>query len=519
MELVKKNIHMDRLKSKASTQITLEDDINISDSRPDAFQLILDRGNVGIEELKVTNDHVTVRGKLQFTVAYMTEGENADIASMEGNIPFNEQVYMEGLESGDNVQVKWELEDLSVGLINSRKLSVQSIISLNLFCEVVNDEETAVDLYYEEPVEYRRKSLEIASMVIKKKDIFRVKEEVEVPGSFPNIVEMIWEDIQPCEVEFKVLDDKISVQGEARAFFLYRGEGEDNEICHHETTMPFSGVIDCNGCNEGMIPEINWMVSQREVEVRPDFDGEDRVITFELVMDLDICVYEEDTVDLLADVYGVSKEVTAMEKEAVFRHLLGRCSGKSKVGEHLTLPEGSASVRKVLHSNGQMQISGQEIVENGILIQGTMNFQILYESTEEKAPYGVAKAIFPFSYTLNADDISENCVYRLQADMEQLNVTAIDARELDIKAVLCFRSNVYEQLREKVIEQLVVSEPDLDKLGNLPGIAVYIVKPGESLWDIGKRYYVPIAQLKETNDMMSEEVKPGDKILIVKGQA
>ena len=48
MELIKRNIHMDRLKCKASIQITLEDDINISDSRPDALKLIMDRGNVEI---------------------------------------------------------------------------------------------------------------------------------------------------------------------------------------------------------------------------------------------------------------------------------------------------------------------------------------------------------------------------------------------------------------------------------------------------------------------------------------
>ena len=40
MELVKKNIHMDQIKGQAATQITLEDDVNISDSKPDAGKLI-----------------------------------------------------------------------------------------------------------------------------------------------------------------------------------------------------------------------------------------------------------------------------------------------------------------------------------------------------------------------------------------------------------------------------------------------------------------------------------------------
>ena len=242
MELIKRNIHMDCIKCKAQTQMTLEDDVIISDSRPDAAKLIMDRGNVVIDEVKVTDDHVGVKGKLVFHVLYLTEkGASAsggsDVAEMEGDIPFDEMVFMEGIRGGDSVNVNWELEDLSVGLINSRKLSVQSVMTLFLTCEEICDEETAVDLYSEEPVEFRKKTLDVASMAIKKKDIFRVKEEVEIPGSFPNIFAMIWSEILPEAVEFKVLEDKISIQGELRAFFLYRGEGEEEEICHYETTL------------------------------------------------------------------------------------------------------------------------------------------------------------------------------------------------------------------------------------------------------------------------------------------
>ena len=50
----------------------------------------------------------------------------------------------------------------------------------------------------------------------------------------------------------------------------------------------------------------------------------------------------------------------------------------------------------------------------------------------------------------------------------------------------------------------------------LPGIAVYRMKDGESLWDIGKRYYVSIETLMQTNNLTSQEVRPGEKILIVK---
>ena len=73
MELIKRNIHTDNIKSKAQTQMTLEDDVIISDSRPDAAKLIMDRGNVMIEEVKVSDDHANVKGRMRFHVLYLAE--------------------------------------------------------------------------------------------------------------------------------------------------------------------------------------------------------------------------------------------------------------------------------------------------------------------------------------------------------------------------------------------------------------------------------------------------------------
>ena len=82
--------------------------------------------------------------------------------------------------------------------------------------------------------------------------------------------------------------------------------------------------------------------------------------------------------------------------------------------------------------------------------------------------------------------------------------------------MLYFRANVYQKWQEKIVEQVIVSEPDMEKMAALPGIAVYMVKDGESLWDIGKRYYVPVSAIRQMNDLSGDDVKAGDKILIVK---
>lgn len=520
MELVKRNLHMENVRCKASTQITMEDDVIISDSRPDAVKLIMDKGNVTLEEVKVTADHVNVKGRLDFQVLYLTEPSSGQqeggVDRMQGSIPFEEMIFMEGVQNGGNVETDWEIEDLTVGLINSRKFSVQALLNLSFVCRELSEEETAVDLYSQEPVEFRKKPLEIAALAVRKKDIFRIKEEVEIPGSFPNILSVIWSEIEPEAVEFKVMDDKLSLQGELRLFFLYRGEGEKEELCHYETTLPFTGSLECPGCAEGMLPQIRYQAENREVEVRPDFDGEERVISFEQCLNLDISVYEEENIEILADVYGVTKEIAVAEKDTAFKKLLCKSSGKTKISGHFRGQEENALYR-ILHTASSLKLEEEKVVEGGIELSGTLELQILCETGNEAEKYSVVRGSIPFAYVLEAEGISPNCGFTVEAFVEQITAAIIDNEEADVKCMLYFRANIYEEWQEKIVEQIQVSEPDAEKMAALPGIAIYMVKERESLWDIGKRYYVPVAAIRQTNNLTSDEVKAGDKLLIVKG--
>ncbi len=515
MELIKRNIHMDRLKCEASTQIVLEDDINISDAREDASSLIMDKGNVVIEEVKVADDHVKVKGYLEVCVLYTVDGKETDMACMEGKIPFEEQIYAENVKSTDPVDVNWEIEDLSVGLINSRKLSVQALLVLKVSCEEIRDEETVVDLRGGEQLEFRKKPLQVATLSMKKKDIFRLRQEAEIPGSFPNILSLVFWDIVPVGMEVKLSGDKINLQGELNAFFLYRGEGEDEELCHYETVLPFSGFIECVGAKESMVPEIGYRTEIKDVSVRPDFDGEDRVFSFEVCIGVSISAYEEEETEILSDVYSVEMEADLTEREASFREFVSRSSGKMKLAQRLNLPE-QEKVGRILHTAYHPVLTEQELCEEGLVIQGYLQMKVLYRKEGENGGYGMLKKDLPFRYVLECTYHENLRHYPVFGDVEQMSVSVLDGQEIDVKCILYFKANIYTVWTEKIIEQITLTEPDAEKMAALPGMVIYMVREGESLWDIGKRYYVPVSELKKTNDLSSDEIKCGDRILIVK---
>lgn len=175
------------------------------------------------------------------------------------------------------------------------------------------------------------------------------------------------------------------------------------------------------------------------------------------------------------------------------------------------------TVLQLLHSEGTVIVEQQETVENGILLKGALSVKVMYITGEDESPYGCTQAQIPYSYTLEVPDIAPEDMGKVHAEVEQLQVTMLDGEEMDVKAVLCFATTVFKSIPVNLISEVTVSDLDMSRMSNLPGMVVYMVKEGDNLWNIGKQYYVPVESLRQLNELESDEIKAGQKLLVVKG--
>ena len=133
MELIKKQIHMNQWKGNAVTQITLDEDFIVPDTLEDMDQVILDNARILGENGRIQDEKMTIKGKMEFAVLYRKE--NGGMETLGGNIPFEEMVNVPGLKEGDDVTISWILEDMKAEMINSRKLGVQAVITVEIRAE------------------------------------------------------------------------------------------------------------------------------------------------------------------------------------------------------------------------------------------------------------------------------------------------------------------------------------------------------------------------------------------------
>lgn len=517
MELISNNIHMDTVKCKTVFQVSLEDDVNLKEDSQDINRIITQDGMVQISECKATADHLTIKGNLLVDVLYLTDDEKEVLSGMNGKLSFEEVIYAEGMKPTDTVDLIWKIEDLSVSMINSRKISIRSLITFTSQVDVLYDEVAGVDLVTEvgEQVECQKEEMQIAKLSVCKKDVCHIHQELTLPGGYPNVYRVLYKFIRLANVQYKPKKDMVCIDGDLEIFLLYDSADEDENIRYYEQSVPFHNEIECQDSREDMTLDLKWNMLCPDLEIRPDFDGEERMICMDVNLQLCMKLYEEETISILSDVYGIRDMIETTGKKGSFCKLLMHSEGIAKV-EHTILMDSDPAILQVLFVLGDANIEDYTMQEDGVLIEGIINIKCLYITQEDKYPYMAKEESIPFSYLLTLKKVQKDCICNMDVSLDQLLATVTDANELQIKATVKVKGLFMEAFEKQLLTDVAVAPRDRKNMPHQPGIVLYFVQPGDSLYRIGKRFSVPICSIMEQNRLESDSLTIGQQLMIMR---
>ncbi len=550
MDFLYRNIHMEQKKWEVSTQITIEEDINIPELKGDCLTLLLKDSTLHIEETRVGRDQVICKGSLQYQILYETG--NGCLEQLCGSIPFEESMNVNGAMPGELAAATGVVEDFKISMINTRKIALQSVVMLHVHMHQLAEEEWTDDVANAGPgLEKLWEEKDILQLCQKKTDVFRVKEEVELPGGYPAVQNLLWKQVSLSELEYRPMDDKISLKGELSCFFLYIGQGAAQPVKWLQKKVPFHGMIECSACkhdtNVSALPTLNSYT----VEVRQDLDGEDRVFFVEAVLDLQIRVYSEEHVAILKDIYSTEQEMS-LENKVVHAPVLHLAQdGKCKIKQSHRLKEGSPKAIQILQTCGTVFPDRTAWEEGKLMLSGSVHGQILYLGGEESMPYAVSECEIPYSMemegydfgpgigaaiekNISRKDISEGAgghasrngiqtgacgkpTILVEPRLEQLETQLVDSEEMELKGIVAFSVLVFDEEAHSCIGSGEAKPLDKVKFAALPGMVMCFAEADMPLWEYGKRYYMPVGEIKKLNGMTGDTLKAGEGVLLVKG--
>lgn len=513
MEIVKQNMHVTCSKGKSMTQITIDDDFNVPDTREDIERIIKYDGSIQMEQMRLSEDRAGIKGKLAFRVLY---GEGNAIHSVRGAIPFEELMNVEGLLPDDEARLSYELEDLTISLINSRKISIKAVITITVEVERTQEEMAGIEISDDPDAQYMTSRLVFTPIAVKTKDTCRIKDELELSSNKPDIAEILWDYAQLRSVEIRPMAGKLGLRGEVSLFVLYRAADESNSLQWTEHVVPVDCTIDCAACTEEMIPYVRLNLSGNDIEVRPDYDGEQRVLGIEYVIDMDICLYEEQQMDVMNDVYSAVKDLEPVTKKVPYEQLQLRNFSKCRASDRLKLKKEQPRILQICNSSGSVRIDNVRAAEDGLEVEGAVYVSLLYAALDDKEPLQMISGVLPFSHKIEVPGITEDCIWHLESMMEQMGAVMINSEEIEIKAVINLDALIMKQMEAEIITSVTEKPYDMEKIQELPGIVGYVVRPGDTLWKIAKNFYSTVDSIKMINDLKEDKIRPGDRLVLMK---
>ena len=471
MELIKQQIHTNNMGKPLTDQFYIDDDVNVPDVKDDIGEIVMGKGTVHVEEMQRMENYIRVSGKLSYAVLYMTDGGDPHLASLDGKCPFEEMVYAEGKE-----EVQYTLRDsrveCMVSLIHSRKISLKAMVELEIGSERTLDTVLPLDVEEGASLYKRMENRQILKLHTNKKDTYRIKEEIVLPGTKENIGNILWTDIESRKMDTKLGEDELNLSGEVMVFCLYESpEGKTDWL---EQTFLYNGRVACSGVEESMFHHVYGSLQDINVDVKMDEDGEMRALGIEGTMELHIAVYEEENVKMLTDAYSIEKECRLERKSGICEELLIQNHSKCKLSEKLSLPELREDILQICCSSGELQIEKQMVEEQGIRMEGILHLRFLYVKENDEMPFAVWQGMVPFSYLIECEGITNDALFEIQHVLEQLSVSLLGSQEVEVKAVLAFHSLVKRKKAEDMITEITLEDPTIDENAKTPGIIGYM---------------------------------------------
>lgn len=514
MELKKEDIQVLRTKSRATSQVTFDMDYNVPDIKPDIGRMVQNKGDISVEEVRLSDGRAFLKGNLQVDLLYVGE-EEGRVYSLSAKLPLEETMNLEGIVSGDKMCLRWEIEDLSLHLIHSRKLNIKAVVTFYAAVDELSGIRLPVSLN-DETVAVQKKQMRLLSLAIHKKDTLRLKEEVELVSNKPNIAELIWYTLEVRGLDFRPEENVVKAKGEIFLFALYKGDDESGTLQWLEHSIPFSSEVECNGCTSDMIPNLETSVINQSVEVKPDSDGEERIFVTDMVLELDLRLYRENDHEIIMDVYTPFCRCIPKCRNEILESLLIRNFSKCRVSDRIEIKETQGKILQICHSQGRVKIDKTKIIKDGIQVDGIVRMKVLYIVGNDDMPIYSMEVMLPFSHIVEVQGIEEDSVYYFHTDLEQLSTSMIDSNEIEVRAVVSLNVIVIQCREEKIIESVEEQPLDAEKIRSMPGITVYMVKQGDTLWDIAKKFYTTTEEIIAMNGLENDQVSLGQPLILVK---
>ncbi|MDO4531694.1 MAG: DUF3794 domain-containing protein, partial [Bacillota bacterium] len=485
MTLEKETMEWKQPTGKQASQILLEGDMIVPDSKPDLQEVLRCAGGVRLREKRITDGRISFSGEVEITALYRAKAGEKPLYAMTAVLPLEDFLHMDGLEKDMEVSLTAELEHLDCEIINDRKIGVRAVLLVEAKAwkpcciTLLTGAET-------ENMETLKGKLALEKETAVGKERFTVKDELILSQSLPEMGEILLETLRLTEQELRPMDGKAQVRGKLLVELLYMDE--EGKLGSVTEKIPFSGYLEM----EGLTPkaDLSGELTLEEHRLQPtvDEDGECRLVQIDATVGAMLLGKEQGQTEILLDAYMPEGNAVLQKERITYPLTVAEGQNQFTIKERIHAERGG-----MLHSEavwGEVRLLEAAASADAMEVEGVLQVEILYQSAEEGAPLAVLRQGIPFQQIMESKGVRTGDDAEITLRLEELDFQMLSEGEGELRATIVMDGVARRAEEAEVITGIGEEERNCPPMA---GAIIYRIKKGDSLWKIAKKHRATVA--------------------------
>lgn len=501
MQLTRTELPLEQPLGKGRAQAVVTGEVTLPGSLREETRVLAATATAAVEQAEPSQERVNVRGRVVFRVLY-ARGDGAEPAAIEASADFMQPVNLPGAQPRATAQARAEVQRVEARAAGGR-MNLRAEIGVSAQALAVQPVEVVTGVDGSDSVETRTGTARVCRRVAAGVADALLREELALPQEL-QIRQTLLATAYPVVEDVTGGAGRVGVSGHVLLEAVHASAAQGRPVVVTRHTIPFMQSVELTG-GEG--ESLDAAATVRDVAVASQADGEGMTLRAEVLLGLEAGMDAVDSLSVLEDAYTTEGDALRLTGEDVHcRTGRIRISAAESGRVAVRLPEGAPPVRTMLGAFVRPLWNAPEGQGVRTRVSGTLTGTLLYMTDGSQIPVSMTFSE-PFGATFAAEIPPDALMTLTATEAEAVPVTS---DRVEVRCILRLEAllDETETLRLLTDGQIVEAPPPTEDL------VLCFVQPGEALWDIARRYRVPVAGIRAINPELKAEVAPGQGVLV-----
>jgi len=502
MQLIRESIEMEQPAGRGVSQAVVEGEVTLPGGLREETHVLSAQAMAVVEGTEAMQDRATVSGRVVFHVLY-TQGDPKKVNAMEAAADFTHLCELPGSQSRAGILAFVQPEKVEARAANGR-MSMRAQLRIDARAMLNGPVEAVIGVNGSDDVELRTEEITLRRTAAQGSGETLLREEFDLPGGL-QITDTLYATAQPVLTDVSGGLGRIGLTGQVELEAVHASSLPGRPVVTTRHSIPVAHSVEIAG-EDGTLLEGRLVIKDVAVASQDMGDGE-RLLRAEVLLGLQGWADREETIRVMADAYTTQGDDLRLTSRSIgCRTGTERCQTAESARTMLLLPDSAPPVRTVLTAMVTPVVTGWEQTGGRMTVSGNLLTTLVYMTDDSDAPVSVQKEE-PFR-TAFAAQAGEDAIMTLSAG--EVEASAITSDRVELRCIL--RLNVEETKKRSLhlvtdVQAVAAEKPTED-------IVLYFTQPGETLWDIARRYRLPVERVQALNPELSGDPRTGQGVVI-----